>query len=144
MTFSASLASARCLPWFAVLLFPPIASAGATVSNGPLKQLAGTWQGRSLCVTSRPACSDETVRYRISLVQADGLRLHIDADKLVEGRYESMGGLDCQFQAPRQLLVCPMNNGQWLFRWDGKSLLGSLSMPDQTLFRLIQAQRTSP
>ncbi len=120
------------------------ASAAPTVSNGSPTLLAGTWTGRSLCVTDRPACTDETVRYRIALAKPDGAALTVDADKLVEGTFEPMGSFDCAFEPTRQLLRCSAPYGTWLFRWDGDRLVGSLTHKEQGLFRLIQVTRAKP
>lgn len=124
-----------------MLLAPAFAGAGTTASNGSPRKLDGEWFGRSLCVTQRPACSDETVRYRIKAADDVGANIHLDMDKLVSGRYEPMGSVDCRFEAQRQLLACPAPYGDWLFRWDGESLLGSLDAKEGGLFRHIHVSR---
>ena len=133
----------RCLSMtlMAMLLAPALANAGTTASNGSPRKLEGEWFGRSLCVTSRPACTDETVRYRLTVADDAGASIRFDMDKLVGGKYEPMGSLDCRFQAQRQLLACPAAYGDWLFRWDGEALLGSLSVREDGLFRHIHVVR---
>ena len=133
----------RCLSLTltATLLVPVLANAGTTASNGSPRKLEGEWFGRSLCVTSRPACTDETVRYRLKVADDAGANTRLDMDKLVDGQYEPMGSLDCRFQAQRQLLACPAAYGDWLFRWDADSLLGSLSVREDGLFRHIHVVR---
>lgn len=136
----------HCLPpcLMAMLLMPIHADAGVTVSNGSPRHLDGEWFGRSLCVTARPACSDETVRYRLKVGDDAGTKIHLDMDKLVDGHYEPMGSVDCRFEAQRQLLACSAVYGDWLFRWDGDALLGSLSVKDDGLFRHIHVARARP
>jgi len=125
-----------------LLLGSPVAAASPTKSNGSTDQLVGTWQGRSLCVTTtRPACSDETVLYRIRRPTPHVEAFAIQADKIVAGRPESMGDLSCRFEPIRQQLICPMQGGQWRFRWDGDVLVGVLADSDGSLVRVIQVRR---
>lgn len=130
------------LSLFTMLLVPALANAGVTASNGSPRKLEGEWFGRSLCVTQRPACTDETVRYRLTVADDAGAKIRLDMDKLVGGKYELMGSVDCRFEASRQLLACPASYGDWLFRWDGESLLGSLSVKEDGLFRHVQVTRS--
>lgn len=117
------------------------AAATSTISNGSTNQLIGTWQGRSLCVTAKPACTDETVVYHIRRTRPHEDAFAIQADKIVAGQEETMGDLVCRFEPVRQLLVCPMHGAGWRFRWDGSSLVGVLMDSDGSLFRVIQVQR---
>jgi hypothetical protein len=121
------------------------AQAAPTASNGSTDQLVGDWRGRSLCVTTtRPACTDETVLYRISKDKSGGNAFHLEASKLVQGKFESMGdAMACNFEATRQQLLCPMGNGQWQLRWDGQKLFGGLLL-DGALFRVVQVDKTKP
>lgn len=122
------------------LSFAAAASAAPTISNGPSSKLVGQWDGRSLCVTPRPACTDETVRYQIRKDKPDAEDFHIQADKIVNGQVQNMGVLTCHFEALRQQLVCPQGQGQWQFRWDGDALVGGL-LDGSGLFRLIIVRR---
>ena len=126
----------------ACVLATGTAAATATRSNGPSARLVGQWDGRSLCVTSRPACTDETVRYLIRKDSTTGEAFHIQAYKIVAGKPELMGDIACNFEATRQQLVCPQGDGRWQFRWDGEALLGALLTGDGALFRVIHVQRT--
>ena len=122
-----------------------IAQATPTRSNGSIDQLLGEWRGRSLCVTTtRPACTDETVSYRIRRTKPGVDKFAIEASKLVDGKYESMGAaLDCSFEPTRQQLLCPMGEGRWQFRWDGRQLVGVLLDPSGP-FRLIRVDKVAP
>ncbi|MGN2243892.1 hypothetical protein ACFWZU_10325 [Frateuria sp. GZRR33] len=119
------------------------AAATSTISNGSTDQLVGTWHGRSLCVTAKPACTDETVVYHIRRTRPHEDVFAIQADKIVAGREETIGDLSCRFEPLRQLLVCPMHGAGWRFRWDGSSLVGVLIDSDGSLFRVIQVQRST-
>ena len=120
------------------------AHAAPTRSNGSTAQLEGEWRGRSLCVTTtRPACTDETVVYRIHRHAPGTEAFDIKADKIVDGKAQFMGDLACSFEATRQQLVCPMGAGKWQFRWDGAQLVGVLHDPDGP-FRVIRVDRVKP
>ena len=121
------------------------ATATPTKSNGPTEQLVGEWRGRSLCVTTtRPACTDETVSYRLRRTKPGVDAFELEASKLVEGKYESMGApLACSFEPTRQQLLCPMGQSHWQFRWDGGQLVGAL-LDASGAFRMIRVDKVSP
>jgi hypothetical protein len=129
---------------FLSVLAVPAALAAPTASNGPTRQLEGEWHGRSLCVTTkRPACTDETVVYRIKRHAPGTEAFDISALKIVQGKEEFMGDIACNFEPTRQQLVCPMGAGEWRFRWDGRELLGVLHDPDGP-FRVIHVSKVKP
>ncbi len=130
---AAALAAIAALP----------AAATATRPNGPSTALVGEWQGRSLCVTTnRPACTDETVRYRVRKDAPAGEAFHVGMDKLVSGQYEAMGiELACTFEVSRQQLICPVTGGQWQLRWDGDALFGALIDARTGMFRAVSVHR---
>jgi hypothetical protein len=119
------------------------ALATPTASNGSTQQLEAEWHGRSLCVTTkRPACTDETVVYRIRRHAPGAEAFDIAAFKIVDGKEQFMGDIACTFESSRQQLVCPQGAGAWQFRWDGKQLVGVLFDPDG-LFRVIHVDKFS-
>jgi len=119
------------------------ALATPTTSNGPTQQLEAEWHGRSLCVTTkRPACSDETVVYRIKRHAPGVEAFDIAAFKIVNGEQQFMGDIACSFEVSRQQLVCPQGPGAWQFRWDGRQLLGVLFDADGP-FRVIHVDKVS-
>jgi hypothetical protein len=129
---------------FPVLLAALPAIAKPTASNGSTEQLVGEWRGRSLCVTTaRPACTDETVVYRIRRHAPGTEAFDIQADKIVDGQAQFMGDIACNFEATRQQLRCPMGQGEWRFRWDGRQLVGLLYDKDGP-FRVIRVDRVKP
>lgn len=120
------------------------AAATPTVSNGPSAKLAGEWRGRSLCVTLlRPACTDETVVYRITQDQPQKEAFHIRMSKIVAGNTELMVDLACRFELTRQQLFCPITGGQWQFRWDGAHLIGGLIDQNNGMVRFVQVNRSA-
>ena len=116
-----------CRAVFASAIFVTALSsfAAPTISSGPTEKLLGEWRGRSLCaMASRPACTDETVLYRINAAADSGF--DIEMNKIVAGETQFMVKLECRFEETRQQLLCPVVAGQWQFRWDGNMLLGGL------------------
>jgi hypothetical protein len=131
------------LPLFSLLACAS-ALAKPTSSQGPTAQLEGEWRGRSLCVTTkRPACTDESVVYRIKRHAPGTEAFDIAAFKIVDGKEEFMGDLACNFEATRQQLLCPQGQGAWQFRWDGRQLVGVLFDPDGP-FRVIRVDKAKP
>lgn len=126
----------------ALLLAAGHVLAAPTISNGSLTRIAGEWRGRSLCVTTqRPACTDETVVYAITVDDAANGVLRIAADKIVAGRRESMVVLSCRFETSRQQVLCPMGAAEWRFRWDGRMLVGGLFDPREGTVRFVHVSR---
>ena len=120
------------------------ALATPTTSNGSTQQLEAEWHGRSLCVTTkRPACTDETVVYRIKRHAPGAEAFDIAAFKIVDGQEQFMGDLSCNFEATRQQLVCPQGKGAWQFRWDARQLVGVLHDPEGP-FRVIRVDKAKP
>jgi hypothetical protein len=59
--------------------------------------VAGTWRGKSVCVTETPACHNESVVYRIKDIPDHPDLVLIQADKIVDGK------------------AIPMGTGQWQY-----------------------------
>jgi hypothetical protein len=101
----------------------------------------GVWRGTSLCLVRPSPCNDEVAVYRITRTNTGG-GLSVDARKIVKGKEEDMGVLDCSFAAPAAQITCKMSNGVWRFTIRGDSLVGDLRLPDNTKYREIQASRS--
>jgi hypothetical protein len=125
-------------------MFAACAGAAPTRSNGPTSGLVGEWRGRSLCVTTtRPACTDETVLYRIRRDAPGKDAFHVEMSKIVDGEVQLMAEpLACRFEPVRQQLICPVQSSQWQFRWDGDKLFGALIV-DGAAFRFIQVDKAA-
>ena len=106
--------------------------------------ITGEWRGTSTCVnlTLAPACKDEVVRY---IVTASPTGMHVVADKLVAGRYESMGDIDLVAAgAEWRFDFTPRGGAQvrWAFRMNGTALAGTLTqVSDGALVRVVSATR---
>ena len=101
----------------------------------------GVWRGTSTCLVRPSPCHDEIVVYRITRANA-GAGLSLDGRKIVKGKEEEMGVLDCSFAAPAAQITCKMPNGVWRFTIRGDSLDGDLRLPDNTKFREVHTSRS--
>lgn len=102
--------------------------------------IAGIWTGESICTIKDSPCHDEQVIYRISSPDAAG-KLTIQADKVVNGKPEAMGTLDCTFDEKASKLACPMKNGNWEFVVSGTKMTGSLKLSDGRLYRNVSVTK---
>lgn len=121
----------------ACLLAPGALAQAPTATTNPV----GVWRGTSLCRVRPSACKDENVVYRITRVKASD-SLSIDARKIINGREEGMGILDCRSAASGAQVTCTIPNGVWRFTIRGDSLTGELRLPDNTKFRDVSTARS--
>lgn len=103
--------------------------------------IAGDWTGESICTVRPPPCNDEHVICHLSEPDA-GDNLKLRADKLVNGKPEDMGTLDCTYEAKSSRLNCQMKNGVWDFAVAGKRMTGTLKLADGTLCRRIAVTKS--
>src|SRR2546423_14859585 len=105
--------------------------------------LFGDWRGTSTCTNLKllPACHDEVVIYHFS---PRGEKVHVVADKIVNGKPENMGEFDMTRYGNR--LTYEMTNRQGRSLWDftrsGDRITGTLKLlPGGEVVRKIDAQR---
>jgi hypothetical protein len=101
----------------------------------------GLWRGTSVCLVRPSSCNDESVVYRIAQRAARD-SVSIDARKMVNGKEEEMGVLDCDVDPSRARLTCTMRNGVWHFTVRGDSLTGELRLPNDVKFRDVRVARS--
>ena len=107
--------------------------------------VAGEWTGTSLCTDLKalPACHDETVIYHLTKISEK--KVHVSADKIVNGEPQNMGEFDMDVNGNR--LTCEMTDRQgrralWDFTVDGDHLTGTLKMlPGGEIVRKIDAKK---
>jgi stress response protein SCP2 len=133
---------------FAGLLTVSCAKAQTTV-NTSVAKIYGDWTGESICVDKKnhPACKDEKVVYHFSKSTADAAKIHLAADKIVDGRNELMYELDFIFDAAAGVISAEFtvngNHGVWEYKISGSEMEGTLKMfPDKTLARTIKVKKT--
>src|ERR1044071_788344 len=77
-------------------------------ASDSLSKVLGEWEGESVCTDpNRPACRNEHVVYHITKREGGGADEEtIRADKVVDGKPEYMGSLDCKYDAGKSTLTC--------------------------------------
>ena len=111
-------------------------------SAGNVERFLGEWHGDSTCVARNTACRDEVVVYRIS--KQDSGRISVSADKIVNGSPINMGALEFRYDADHDLLICDYAQGIWKLKVDGARMEGTLTRPDNSLFRRVTLTRAKP
>ncbi len=102
--------------------------------------MAGIWEGESICAVSSSPCHDEHVVYRISGQEEAPGKYTVAADKIVNGEPVSMGELHCSYDTVRANLRCA-SHGIWEFSVTGDVMTGTLKLDDGTLYRKVSLHR---
>jgi hypothetical protein len=109
-------------------------------------KIEGIWKGTSLCQVQQSACHDENVVYHISKKSAN--LYTIQASKIVNGTEDDMGTFDSVvYDETKQTLTFTMKDKQggndvWLFRIDGMQMHGTLTLNENTLFRIVELKKS--
>ncbi len=113
-----------------------------------VSKLVGNWSGESICVNKEkfPACNDEQVVYRIVVATGKPNTVTITADKIVNGKPETMGVFDFAYDTQKRMLTSEFKNSRVHLFFElavqGNVLEGSLaSLPDRTLVRRIKVKK---
>jgi len=105
-------------------------------------ELLGLWEGESVCQVPKP-CTTEHVIYEIK--QSDAGRITIKADKVVAGKREWMGDIDCRWSDKELKLFCPMEGrrpAEWVFWLKSDRLLGVLTLREgNVVYRKVDVAR---
>jgi hypothetical protein len=113
------------------------------LAAGPLlaSDIAGTWRGRSVCVTHAPACHNEDVIYYIKEMPDRVDVVHIQADKLVDGQAVTMGAGPWQYDREQHTLEWRTPQQVWLLKIAGTRIEGTLTLADKTIFREVKLEK---
>lgn len=103
-------------------------------------KLKGNWVGESTCTVRPSPCNDEHVIYRVSEPNEAG-DLKIQMDKIVGGKPEVMGTLDCKFDKAASTISCPMSRVTWDYLVRGNQMTGTLKLTDGTVYRKISVKK---
>ena len=109
-------------------------------------KIEGIWKGTSLCQVKQSDCHDENVVYHISKRAAN--LYTIQANKIVNGAEEDMGTFDSVvYDETKQTLRFIMKDKQersnvWLFRIEGMQIHGTLTINENTLFRIVELKKS--
>ena|SRR5437762_7369735 len=111
-------------------------------------RLFGDWYGESKCVGNNPNCHDETVVYHISRSKTDPEKIHLAADKIIDGKPEPMGELDFDYDREKQTLTSEFKiprtggKGVWLLKINGDMMDGTLTVyPENEIGRRINVSK---
>jgi hypothetical protein len=129
-----------------------IAAALVTAACGQNKpdgsQLFGDWTGESKCAGTNPSCHDEIVVYHIFRSKDDPKKITIGADKIIDGKPDFMGNIECEYDAAKQTLTSEFTiprtggKGVWLFKIDGDKMDGTLTVfPENEVGRKIKVSK---
>src|SRR5262249_51194951 len=116
-------------------------SAHAGKANADEQALVGDWRGDSICVVRPSACHDEKALYHVKKTGNAPNQYSIDADKIVDGKPEYMGTLECTYAPEKHALACSARNLVLNLTLEGNNLNGPMSLHDATLWRNITLRR---
>ena len=122
---------------------------GVPAANGlGPKDLVGEWTGESKCTGNNPSCHDETVRYRFTEIKNSATKVHLAADKQVNGAWDLMGEFDFDIDPARNTLTAEFTiprtcgRGVWLFNVAGDKIDGTLTVrPENEIGRRVHVER---
>jgi hypothetical protein len=106
-------------------------------------KISGTWKGTSVCQVKDSPCQDEVVVYYFTRSPATGIYT-VQMNKVVNNEEEEMAELDFSYNAASKTLLCKRDDrfrSVWKFEVKGKTMLGSLTINEKTLYRIIQVQK---
>src|SRR4051812_3301008 len=112
------------------------------------KDVIGDWFGESKCTGNNPSCHDEVVRYRFSEVKDDSKKVHLAADKQVNGEWDLMGEFDFAIDPAKSTLTAEFTiprtggRGVWSFTVAGDKIDGTLTVyPENEIGRRVHVER---
>ncbi|MBI3714462.1 MAG: hypothetical protein HY255_00520 [Betaproteobacteria bacterium] len=120
----------------------------ATISV-PIEFILGRWQGTSICtkVAGNESCHDETVRYEFARSAQSTTALTVNAEKLVNGQWVSMGELEFHYSAVASRWECEFQGrvrALWTFAAKGDDLTGTLYiLPERWVARNAKARKVT-
>jgi hypothetical protein len=120
-------------------------------TQSSIEKLIGDWYGESKCVGKNPSCHDEVVVYHISRIEKEPAKIHLSADKIINGKPEFMGEFDFVFDEKKNTLTADFNiprtggTGVWLFTVNGDKIDGTLTiLPENEVGRVVKVERKKP
>jgi hypothetical protein len=121
-------------------------SGGGKKDSDSLSKVLGDWEGESVCTGSRPACKNEHVVYHVKKKEGEADAVVLAADKIVNGKPEEMGVLECRYDASKSTLTCEFTvngtHGVFEYAVKGDAMEGTLKiLPAGTLGRNIKVKK---
>lgn len=129
-----------------IILLATICPSSAPLFASAVKDtIEGVWKGTSICQVKNSPCYDEEVVYHIS--KAAGPNSYtILMNKIVNGKEEEMGALNCTYDAVKNTLTGKTvdrrnREGFWLFTVSGNKIKGTLTIEGKILYRVIDVTK---
>jgi len=121
-------------------------AAGTTELQRP-SELIGVWRGTSTCTdrVAAPACQDEIIVYEFTAGAQPGT-VHWVADKVMNGKRESMGEFDLEYDTTEKCwtveFASPRVKVVWRLSADGRRLSGTARLlPGNETVRKVDARK---
>src|SRR5882757_133982 len=124
-----------------LLIFSILAlSPNSPHSAGESPSFTGVWKGDSVCQIKDSPCHDEASVYHVSK-GAEPNSFQMKMNKIVQGREETMGTVNCKADSNTGSYVCRLNDlSTWTWRLNKVALDGELQYRGQ-LYRKIHLIR---
>jgi hypothetical protein len=136
------------VPPFCLVLCGLFFTLSTAAQGDDINKLVGDWSGESVCVNREkfPACKDEQVVYHVAPAEGKADTVTITADKIVNGKPETMGVIDFVYDARKQTLTGEFKNGRVHISLElavkGDTLEGGFySLPDRTQARRVRVKK---
>ncbi|MEA2570999.1 MAG: hypothetical protein QOI24_3000 [Acidobacteriota bacterium] len=107
----------------------------------------GTWRGTSTCTdrVAAPACKDEIVVYELTAGAKTGI-VHWKADKIVDGKRQTMGEMDLTYDADdacwKAEFKSPRSHSVWCLKVDGTHMTGTAwLLPGKQTVRKVDVRK---
>jgi hypothetical protein len=108
----------------------------SSVTSGEDASFAGVWKGDSVCQIKDSPCHDEAPVYYVSK-GAESNSFQMKMNKMVDGKEETMGTVNCKSGSDTGSYVCRLNDlATWTWRLSKGVLDGDLQYRGQ-LYRKI-------
>jgi hypothetical protein len=113
-----------------------------------LSFLLGDWKGESNCVGNNPSCHDEIVVYHITNPGNKPDSVTLAADKIINGKPESMYILEFRYDGKKKTLVNEFRknsyHGLWEYKVFDNLMTGTLKLlPDKEIVRRIRVTKVN-
>ncbi len=79
--------------------------------------------------------------YHIAKLPVKSGHLSVAAENIVNGKPINMGTLEFQYDQSEHMLVCEYPQGVWRFKLDRGNMEGTLTRPDNTIFRCVTLRK---